>query len=67
MIYIKPEIKFPLHPFINLWIDAEYRAVKTYDELIEFTQNCFKKSDESENEVRKEAYKKLLIHFIQSF
>lgn len=59
MLYIKPIIKLPLHPFINLWIDAEYRAVKTYYQLIQFTFYCLEKSEIESNTIRSDAYKRV--------
>jgi len=56
-MYIKPEIKLPLLPLINIWLQNDYNNLHGEEEVIEFV---FKKLDEIEttkNPVRLAALK----------
>lgn len=57
--FIKPEIKFPLFPTIFMYIDCDYRKVKTYSDFVGFINHCFNEADASKNEVRKQAYQSI--------
>lgn len=51
MYFNKPKVILPLKPKGNIWIQAEYDAILTQEELIEFT---LQKLDEALNTEDKE-------------
>lgn len=59
MIHQKPEVVFPLHPFINLWIEAQYRAIDTESQLVDFIHKCIYEADHCDNKVKAKAYKEV--------
>ncbi len=46
MIYLKPEIKLPALPIINIWLQKEYDKLQTKEDIIEFV---FRKLNEIES------------------
>jgi len=57
----KPTIHFPAFPFINRWIEFDYKnRVTTPEDLVEFIHRGLNEIETSNNSVRVEAYKKII-------
>lgn len=54
--YHKPDINFPMFPFVYAYIESAYIKVKTYQDFVEFIHGCMNEAEVSKNNVRKAAY-----------
>lgn len=54
--FIKPDIKFPMFPFIYAYIEGAYNKVETYQDFTTFIHGCLNESETTENDVKKLAY-----------
>lgn len=54
-VFYKPEIKFPMFPFIYAYIEAAYNKVTTYDEYVSFIHGCMNEAETTKNKVKKRA------------
>jgi hypothetical protein len=54
--FYKPDINFPMFPFVYAYIESAYLKVKTYQDFVEFIHGCMNEAELSKNSVRKSAY-----------
>lgn len=52
----KPDINFPMFPFVYAYIESAYIKVKTYQDFTEFIHGCMNEAERTKNSVRKAAY-----------
>jgi len=52
----KPDIKFPVFPFIYCYIESAYRKVETFEDYTEFIHKCMNEAEVSGNNVRRSAF-----------
>lgn len=55
MYFNKPKVILPNKPEINIWIQSEYDAIMSKDELIKFTINKLDEALNCDNPTRKTA------------
>jgi hypothetical protein len=54
--FSKPDIKFPMFPFVYAYIESAYNKVNNYQEFTAFIHGCMNEAERTKNDVRKEAY-----------
>lgn len=54
--FSKPDINFPMFPFVFAYIESAYIKVKTYQDFVEFIHGCMDEAERTRNNVRKAAY-----------
>jgi len=54
--FIKPDIKFPMFPFIYSYIENAYNKIGCYSEFVDFISICFNEAERTKNDVKKQAY-----------
>jgi len=52
----KPDIKFPVFPFIYCYIESAYIKVRTYQDFVEFIHKCMNEAERTKNSVRQAAF-----------
>ena len=52
----KPDINFPIFPFVYAYIESAYIKVKTYQDFVSFIHGCMDEAEITKNNVRKAAY-----------
>lgn len=53
---IQMNIKFPAFPIIFIWIKHNYDKCENLEDYINFMLECFYTADETDNEIKKQAY-----------
>jgi hypothetical protein len=54
--FSKPDIKFPMFPFVYAYIESAYLKVETYQDFTAFIHGCMNEAEITKNNVRKAAY-----------
>lgn len=54
--FSKPDIKFPMFPFVYAYIESAYIKVETYQDFVAFVHGCMNEAEITKNNVRKAAY-----------
>lgn len=54
--FTKPDIKFPMFPFIYAYIESAYNKVETYQDFVKFIHGCMDEAERTKNSMRKSAY-----------
>lgn len=54
--FSKPDINFPMFPFVYAYIESAYIKVRTYQDFVEFIHGCMNEAEITKNNVRKSAY-----------
>lgn len=52
----KPDVNFPMFPFVYAYIESAYLKVETYQDFVEFIHGCMNEAEKTKNNVRKAAY-----------
>lgn len=55
----KPDINFPMFPFVYAYIESAYSKVNTFQDFIAFIHDCMSEAEITKNSVRKEAYTRI--------
>lgn len=54
--FIKPDIKFPMFPFIYAYIESAYNKVETYQDFTTFIHGCLSEAEITKNDQKQIAY-----------
>lgn len=54
--FIKPDIKFPMFPFIYAYIEGAYSKVETYQDFTAFIHGCMNEAEITKNNIRQMAF-----------
>jgi len=54
--FSKPDINFPMFPFVYAYIESAYIKVETYQDFVAFVHGCMNEAETTKNNVRKAAY-----------
>lgn len=57
--YHKPDINFPMFPFVYAYIESAYNKVETYQDFTAFIHGCMNEAEITKNNVRQAAYTKI--------
>jgi len=52
----KPDIKFPMFPFVYAYIESAYNKVESFQDFTAFIHGCMNEAERTKNNVRKAAY-----------
>lgn len=54
--FAKPDIKFPVFPFVYCYIEHAYNKIETFQDFTEFIHKCMNEAERTKNNVRKAAF-----------
>lgn len=54
--FIKPDVKFPMFPFIYAYIESAYNKVETYQDFTTFIHGCMNEAEITKNNIKQMAF-----------
>jgi len=54
--FYRPDINFPMFPFIYAYIESAYNKITNYESYVNFIHGCLNEAETTKNEVKKTAY-----------